>query len=297
MRKQVSCWSRLVLLLAWCLLASAAQAAPLLVADYGSRSIKSVAPDGSVTTYLDLQNVGRPVSVAISPAGQLYLSTSQVRKLEADGTLTYLGGGPQDNARQMAFGPDGLLYAAVEEGIDVETTPGGPLNRYISVPGTLITSGLAFGPAGELYLSHLGQKDWEIDRIGPDGSARTIVGGLPLLGYMAVDPAGNLYTAAAGGSVLRVTPNGSVTTYVSGLSAPFGLAFDDAGALYVSSTDHGTISRITPDGTVSLFASGLNSPEGLAFAPVPEPSALLFVAAPAALAVGRRRRPSCRFTS
>jgi hypothetical protein len=66
------------------------------------------------------------------------------------------------------------------------------------------------------------------------------------------------------------------------LQDPSGLAFDGSGNLFLAELvkpNMGDILEFTPDGARSTFASGLQAPNSLAFGQVPEPSALLLVAA------------------
>src|SRR6185369_6227633 len=100
----------------------------------------------------------------------------------------------------------------------------------------------------------------------PDGTHETLVRGFQSTA-LAVDGAGNVYSAGFDHAIRRVDPAGHVRVYagqpgVAGFadgplaSARFdriaALAFDSAGQLYVA--DATTIRRITADGQVRLFA-------------------------------------------
>jgi sugar lactone lactonase YvrE len=79
------------------------------VADTGNYRIRAVAPDGRVSTLIDpSQDLGRPLSVAIAPSGELYITTEDGRILERaqNGALRVVAGtidgfrdGPGDEAR------------------------------------------------------------------------------------------------------------------------------------------------------------------------------------------------------
>lgn len=97
------------------------------------------------------------------------------------------------------------------------------------------------------------------------------------------------------GYVYEFSPGGAESTFASGLLFPSGLsAFNSADDLFVTGgsggTGNGVIYEVTPGGEESTFATGLYVPAGLAFQPVPEPSALVTLAAGIAALVVRRRR-------
>src|SRR5438477_616985 len=93
--------------------------------------------------------------------------------------------------------------------------------------GTLLPSGIAFDPAGNLFASDAITN--HILRLTPDGTQTTFLG--------------------------------------SGLNSPRGLAFDIGGNLYVADTGSGSILKIDVLGTVTTLLSSLLSPQFLALSP------------------------------
>src|SRR5262245_54319093 len=97
-----------------------------------------------------------------------------------------------------------------------QVTPDGVVSVLVT---GIDTTGLAFGPDGNLYAAH--------------------------------------FVNFGIGLVYKVTPGGVVSTFAMGLSGPAGLAFDRSGNLYVADFYGNDISKITPGGTVSTFATGV----------------------------------------
>lgn len=122
----------------------------LLVADEHNGKVKRMAADGAVTTiagmasppslFLDgpalTSGLANPRALAFGADGKLFLASSNVRTLEADGTLrsyaglhpTQHGDGPHDgafftNVRGMAFGAGGVLYLADGTRVRAVTPP------------------------------------------------------------------------------------------------------------------------------------------------------------------------------
>ncbi len=77
----------------------------------------------------------------------------------------------------------------------------------------------------------------------------------PLVGGLAVDPAGNLYIADAyNGRIRKVDADGTITTFLDGLLGVQGLAADPAGNLYVSGGSVAVaLTKIAPDGARKLL--------------------------------------------
>lgn len=95
--------------------------------------------------------------------------------------------------------------------------------------------------------------------------------------------------SAGTGNVFEYTPGGVQSTFASGLGNLGGIEFDTAGNLFVDDASNKAIYKITPGGVVTTFASGFVEPSDLAIQPVPEPSALAFLALGAAALAVRRR--------
>jgi hypothetical protein len=116
------------------------------------------------------------------------------------------------------------------------------------------------------------------------------------IGYpdsIAFNSAGDLFEADGGsGNIYEFMPGGVQSTFAS-VPNPNSLAFDSAGDLFVTAGGD-NIYEYTSGGVQSTFASGIDAAVGLAFQgvtlPVPEPSALVLVAAGASAWLSYCRR-------
>ena len=144
--------------------------------------------------------------------------------------------------------------------------------------------GLVADSSGNLYTSDLASRKFY--RIAAASGKVDVLGTLPgtSLG-MAFDGKGDLYLAAASGSIYRLPASllaaGSFTatdvlTFATGVRGANGIAFDTASNLFVSGGQTGSIYKVATDGSVVTFTSGLTSTRsdqqistnGLAFSPL-----------------------------
>ena len=203
-----------------------------------------------------------PSSVALDPAGNLYISdtgNNAIRKVGVNGAIsTFAGNGKQ------GFGGDGGPAAAAE----------------LWAP-----AGMATDSAGDVFIADY--FNYRVRRIGPDGTISTLAGsgtndnrgdGGPATSSqlvqpkaVAVDSSGNLYIADTfGNTVRKVTPAGTITTVAgtgvrgySGdgglataaqLNGPRGLAVDSSGDVYIADTGNQRVREVTTDGKIATFA-------------------------------------------
>ncbi len=132
---------------------------------------------------------------------------------------------------------------------------------------------LAAAPAPVFVFSHLaGPIELDLPRV-LDGTGRAAR--FQTVSSVAVDPAGNIYTADPTANVIRkITPDGVVTTFAGSpgqrgstdgtgsavrFDSPSGVAVDVAGNVYVADVQNCTIRKITPAGVVSTIAGTVGS--------------------------------------
>ena len=187
----------------------------LFVADTNNRTIRKIAPDGTVSTYAGMTGVqgtvdgtgihagfSDPQGIATDAAGNVYVADPLVhviRKITTDRVVTTLAG-------QV-----GVSGAA--DGAGTSATFSGPESIAVDASGNLLVAD------GENHA---------IRKVAPDGTVSTLAGnatapgsndgtgaaagfGMPLA--LTVDPRGNAYVLDVLTSTLRkVTPAGVVTT-------------------------------------------------------------------------------------
>ena len=204
----------------------------LYVADSGNNTVRKVAPDGRVSTFVATVN-GGTVTVAV--------------------------------AQNLALGGDGTLFAESVGSTVVRVvsaiSSNGQLRSYANIS---FTNGvIAADAVGRLLLA----SSTTLQRISADGSREDIASGLGSISGLAVAASGVIYVAGLDHTVRAIDIQGRVTLvagqagtagYVDGLGAaarltsPGVMTTDTAGNLYVA--DATTIRKITPDGQVRTVA-------------------------------------------
>ena len=233
----------------------------LLVADYGSHTIRRVSAAGLVSTVAGagrqagasdgagaLARFNNPHGLALGPDGSLFISDSEnysIRCLSADGSVRTVAGAAEEIGsadglapaarfswpKGLAAAPDGRLYVADTYNNTI---------RCISAAGVVSTlagldgeKGSADGPGAEARFNE------------PTG--------------LALGPEGSLYVADTGNHTIRcISPAGVVSTLAGAagqegcvdgrgpaarFSEPEGVAVGPDGSLYVA--DHHSVRRIT----------------------------------------------------
>ncbi|MEO6995232.1 MAG: immunoglobulin domain-containing protein [Lacunisphaera sp.] len=222
----------------------------------GNNALRKITPAGSVTSLSGDFNVAK--AIAIDAAGNIYIADTFNNAIRRTPPM----GGPPTLVAGGSFGSaDGIGSAA----------------QFYN------PSGIAVGPAGEIYVADT----WNhtIRKISSSGVVTTFAGSAGAQGStdgsgadarfsfpagLALDGSGNLYVADSGNSLIRkISASGMVTT-IAGLAGqsghvdgaarsaqfnlPQALALDPLGNLLVADTRNNTIRKITPDGIVSTIA-------------------------------------------
>ncbi|MGD0868295.1 MAG: hypothetical protein ABSB88_01995 [Bryobacteraceae bacterium] len=215
--------------------------------------------------------IGPPHGVGTDAAGNVYISSPLgcVFKLDQSGTLTrYAGtcrpgysgdGGPATSAQ--IFNPSGVATDSSGNLCIAETYPYSRVRR-VSPSGVIST----VAGTGALLASSTGDG-------GPATSASLDFGG-PVIqpAGLAVDSAGNIYTAEAGGNrVRKISSATGIITTVAGnghfgysgdggpatsaeLNSPVGVAVDSAGNLYIADQRNLRVRKVSTAGVITTVA-------------------------------------------
>jgi hypothetical protein len=240
-----------------------------------------------------------PAGVAAGPSGDVFIADTgnqRIRKLDSHGNVSTLAGcGPDASSRSVCFDtPTGIAVDAA--GIVYVSDSGHNRIRSIAKDGSVSEfagsgqagaadsgdrkaasfndpRGLAFGPAGELYVADFASA--AIRRIDASGVS-TVAHGLSEVTGVAVDAAGHLYFAADSGILLgALQADGSARGFdykqarpLEGLLAiDTGLVFADTGNYRVRQLaldSSQTLSTLLGDGETGASAMRLMLPRGIA---------------------------------
>lgn len=212
-----------------------------------------------------------PAAVVMDTNGNFYVADSQndaIRKITTNGVVTTFAG---------ELGVFGSVNAT-------------GTNAQFNSP-----SGLAFDPAGNLYVSDTGNNT--IRRITPAGAVSLVAGVAGPAGFadgpvgtaqfssplgIVVATNGAVFVADSGNHCIREISGGQVTTFAGSpqiwgsadalgtnaqFNGPVGLAFDTNGNLFVSDANNDTIRKIATNGLVMTYA-GLAGTDGSADGPL-----------------------------
>jgi hypothetical protein len=175
--------------------------------------------------------------------GFLLLTAGAAGSLQAQGTVTTLGGGRlTPNGSDAGFTDGNILQSS-----------------QFNTP-----SGCALDASGRLYVADLNngalrRLDLAADR------CQTVLTGLNHPTAVAVDSANVVYVLSQGDGTIQKIDRGVVSALSTGLAAPAAMAYDGANSLYVAQ-GNGTVVQVTlPSGAVSApILAGLNRPGGIA---------------------------------
>lgn len=256
----------------------------LFVAEYTGCRVCRVAPNGSVSTYVEIPTLfrGNAQSIAFSSSGDLYVISisgghygkpDAILRILPNQTVTTfaMSGAPHTGLSgglgQLAIGPSGDIF--VTEGATGEVariTPSGAITTFAS--GLSLPGDLEFGPSGDLFVFEAGSG--EISRISPNGTMTVFASGFAKTeSYLAFDPQGNL-RVNQGWPFYSVTPDGTVIrlAHLSDRTPACykDMTFDSSGNLYVADGTGSRILKILPNNTFSVLVGGFMS-SSLAISP------------------------------
>jgi sugar lactone lactonase YvrE len=202
----------------------------LLITDYGNRRVRSLAPNGTLTTIAGGgQSDPAFITTVSNPAGQAEIRAS----------FSLLGG--------TAFDSAGNLYASDSFGnVILKIAPNGAVSTFAGT-GQQGYSGDG-GPATQAELFHPGPI-----LVGPDGSLYLITGDSRV---RKITPDGIIHLVAGTGTgtgLNRASGDGGPAIDAT-LNEPGGLAFDKQGNLYIADTSNARVRKVDADGTITTVA-------------------------------------------
>ncbi|HTQ30001.1 MAG TPA: chondroitinase-B domain-containing protein [Opitutaceae bacterium] len=253
----------------------------LFVSDTANATIRSIATDGTVSTFAGTAgNSGstdgtgaaarfnHPVGIAQDASGNLYVADANnhiIRKVTSTGVVTTLAGhagvsGSADGTGTAAFFnfPTGSAFDLKNNLVYIADTTNNTIRKITSAGAVTTLAGLA-GTAGS-----------------SDGTGSGALFSQPC--GLAVDSSGNIYVADKANSTIRkITPAGAVSTFaglagIAGLkdgtgsdawfNQPEDVTVDAAGNVYVADTGNAAIRKISPSGAVTTLSLSSSSSSG-----------------------------------
>ena len=274
----------------------------------------AVGATGTVATAAPFQFWG---GLALDGAGNAYLATENaILKFSPSGAMSVLAGsgtpGFADGSGAAAVFRSPQAVALDAAGNLYVTDSGNYAVRKVSPAGMVTTvvhgdSGFADGQgaaarfsqltaivvdaAGNLFV--IDENNNSVRKITPEGTVTTIAGRTPggacCLGssavfyqtWLAIDPAGNLYSAPLAGNspplvgddnrvIRKISPAGvhtdvyAPTGNAAAAFHPYAIAVDATGTVYATDASTNRLHRILPDGTATTLAGGTEGSEGIA---------------------------------
>jgi sugar lactone lactonase YvrE len=221
-----------------------------------SGRVRKISPDGMITTVAGSGAVASynfpngdggqatdaaigAAAVAVDSLGNLYIADgllADIRKVGLDGVISTFQNIPATN---LAFGPDGSLYASA------------------TTVNEILPTGAVVPVARNGFFYPYCYPNYGVCPTPPplgDGGPATQATIFPA--GMAVDSANNLYIADTQGRIREVfSSTGVIATIAAGyLKTPMAVALDAAGNLYIADYSNFQVQKVSTDGTVTTIA-------------------------------------------
>ncbi len=210
--------------------------------------------------------IGSPQGLAVDAAGNLYLAdtdTNQIRKVDANGTLSTVAGGghldPGDGQQatlaqlfspaDVALDAAGNLYIAETRGRVRKVDTHGIITT-VAGTGALVGSAINGKPAAQAHFSRP-------TGLAVDGAGNLYVADAALYYVYRIDPKG-VITVAAGNGTLVFTPDGGPAAS-AGICPQGSLGADAAGNLYIPDTLTNSIRKVDAQGILTTVAGSPGS--------------------------------------
>ncbi|MEJ5200325.1 MAG: carboxypeptidase regulatory-like domain-containing protein, partial [Anaerolineae bacterium] len=248
-----------------------------------TNALYRIAPDGTVHALRPGNGMATPQAMTFDLTGQLLVVNDEsgriVRVANGRGqffaeVISYI-----PPMGFLAFEPAGNFYfSEAAPGFQPRLIRVSPQAHITEVSSALDwPSGLAFTPAGALYVSEY--MSGEVSAVSPAGVLTTLARGLIRPQALAADREGNLYVAAYEGPspspdhpgtnrLWKIDPAGGRSLYAT-LPRSYlrDVAFSPTGELYVTgpASRQSGVARVAADGRITPFAVGFLDAVGLAF--------------------------------
>ena len=189
----------------------------------------------------------------LTSAGQIDTSAVHEYRLNPEFSL-----GAEDTIRNTTMGPDGMLYALMDNGnvrrINLETGAG----ETILTDSCCRARGIRVASDGTIYISGFGY----VNRVNPNGSVDRVYSQYGWLMDMEPGDNGDLYVSDYSNSrILKISSTGEVSEVVNrnrGIKNPIGLARDRQGRLLIANYSNYQILALNSDNSLSVVSGGLS---------------------------------------
>jgi YVTN family beta-propeller protein len=198
----------------------------------------------------------------MSPAGGYYLNTNLPAGLSIDNLTGIISGTPTTISPSSSYSVTAYNSAGTSTAIINITVIGGPKPT--------LSYGNAQNYSMGVQISPLRPTSSGVAIKSYNTPAVTLITGFSHITGIALDAAGNIFTAdSTGNTIKRFLPDGSSPeTFGSGFNHPTGVAVDVTGNVYIADNGSNTVKKIAAgSNTASVLASGFNSPYGVAVDP------------------------------